>query len=139
VLVLGNTGTPADESASTEGAIPMIAWRPAHEHLTLEVANDSDDHSFAIDISDFQAHSFRDAQPSRVADGQNRAMLDIPYTTQKLQNLFGTGNNCQLLGFLGSWNDFRRAPILMQRDFVKETKSSYRDEDRTGSELPFVG
>ena len=36
VLVLGNTGTPADESASTEGAIPMIAWRPAYERLTLE-------------------------------------------------------------------------------------------------------
>ncbi|HEY8287147.1 MAG TPA: NAD-dependent epimerase/dehydratase family protein [Chloroflexota bacterium] len=41
VLVLGNTGTPADESASTEGAIPMIAWRPAHERLTLEAANDA--------------------------------------------------------------------------------------------------
>ncbi len=40
VLVLGNTGRPADESASTEGAIPMVAWRPAHERLTLEAAND---------------------------------------------------------------------------------------------------
>ena len=38
---MGNTGTPADESASTEGAIPMIAWRPAHERLTLEAANDA--------------------------------------------------------------------------------------------------
>jgi len=41
VLVLGNTGTPVDESASTEGAIPMVAWRPAHERLTLEAANDA--------------------------------------------------------------------------------------------------
>ena len=30
---------------------------------------DSDNHSFAIDIGDFQANSFRDAQPGRVADG----------------------------------------------------------------------
>jgi len=41
VLVLGNTGTPVDESASTEGAIPMVAWRPAHERVTLEAANDA--------------------------------------------------------------------------------------------------
>jgi hypothetical protein len=47
---------------------------------------DSDNHSFVIDIGDFQADSFRDAQPCRVADGQNREMLDIPHTTQKLQN-----------------------------------------------------
>lgn len=41
VLVLGNTGTPADESASTEGAIPMVAWRPAHERMTLEATDDA--------------------------------------------------------------------------------------------------
>jgi nucleoside-diphosphate-sugar epimerase len=41
MLVLGNTGRPADESASTEGAVPMIAWRPAHERLTVEAANDA--------------------------------------------------------------------------------------------------
>src|ERR1700759_5400910 len=29
-------------------------------------------------------------------------------------------------------------PILMKRDFVEETKSSYRDEDGTRSELHFV-
>lgn len=38
VLVLGNTSEPADERASTEGAIPMVAWRPAHERLALEAA-----------------------------------------------------------------------------------------------------
>ena len=82
---------------------------------------DSDNHSFAIDIGDFQADSFRNPQPGRVAGGQNRAMLDIPHTTQKLQNFFGAGHNWQLLGFLGGWNDFRQTPILMQRDFVQET------------------
>lgn len=42
VLVLGNTGdTPADESASTAGAIPMVAWRPAHEQLALDAATDA--------------------------------------------------------------------------------------------------
>jgi hypothetical protein len=100
---------------------------------------DSDNHSFAIDIGDFQADSFRDAQPRRVAGGQNRAMLDIPHTTQKLQNFFRTGDNGQLLGFLGAWNDFRQAPILMKRDFVKETQSCYGEDDRAWSELPFVG
>ncbi len=42
VLVLGNTGdAPADESASTARAIPLVAWRPAHERLTLGAANDA--------------------------------------------------------------------------------------------------
>ena len=66
-------------------------------------------------------------------------MLDIPHTAQKQQNFFRTGDNWQLLGFLWRWNDFRQAPILMQRDFVKETKSRYRNEDGTWSKLPFVG
>jgi hypothetical protein len=66
-------------------------------------------------------------------------MLDIAHTTQKLQNFFGARDNWQLLGFLGGWNDFRQAPILMQRDFVKETKSCYGKDDRVWSELPFIG
>src|SRR5690242_4832233 len=41
VLVLGNTDTSADESTSTKGAVPMVAWRPAHERLTLDAANDT--------------------------------------------------------------------------------------------------
>jgi hypothetical protein len=73
---------------------------------------DSDNHSFAIDIGDLQADSFRDTQPSRVAGGQNRAVLDVPHRTQKPKNFFWTGNNWQLLGFLGGWNDLRQAPIL---------------------------
>lgn len=40
VLVLGNTATPADESASTKDAVPMVAWRPAHERLTLDAASE---------------------------------------------------------------------------------------------------
>lgn len=40
VLVLGNTGdTPADEDSSTDGAVPMVAWRPAHEQLALHASN----------------------------------------------------------------------------------------------------
>jgi len=70
---------------------------------------DSDNHSFAIDIGDFQADSLRDVQPSRVADGQNRAMLDIPHTAQKLQNFFRTRDDRQLLGLLGGRNDFLQA------------------------------
>jgi nucleoside-diphosphate-sugar epimerase len=41
VQVLGITATPADESATTKRAIPLVAWRPAHERLTLEAANDA--------------------------------------------------------------------------------------------------
>jgi hypothetical protein len=57
-------------------------------------------------------------------------MLDIPHTTQKLQNFFRAGDNRQLLGLFGGWNDFLQAPILMKRDFVKETKSCYGNELR---------
>jgi nucleoside-diphosphate-sugar epimerase len=42
VLVLGNTGDrPADESASTAGAIPAVAWRPEHERLVLAAASEA--------------------------------------------------------------------------------------------------
>jgi len=40
---------------------------------------DSNDHSFAVDISDFQAYGFGDAQPGSVADRQDRAMLEALY------------------------------------------------------------
>jgi hypothetical protein len=66
-------------------------------------------------------------------------MLDVPHTTQKPKNFFWTGNNWQLLGFLGGWNDLRQAPILMERYFVKETKSCYGEDDGAWSELPLVG
>src|SRR5271166_579879 len=92
-----------------------------------------------IATPDFQADSLRDTQPSRVAGGQNRAMLDVPHTTQKAKNFFWTGNNWQLLGFLWGWNDLRQAPILMERYFVKETKSCYGEDDGVWSELPLVG
>ena len=65
-------------------------------------------------------------------------MLDIPHTTQKLQNFFRTGDNWQLLGFLGGWNDFRQAPILMKRDSVEKTKRRYGNADRAWGELSFV-
>ena len=39
VLVLGHTGpTPADENASTTGAVKMVAWRPAHEQIVVAAA-----------------------------------------------------------------------------------------------------
>lgn len=38
--VLGNTGDgPADESASTERAAELVAWRPAHERAVLEAGD----------------------------------------------------------------------------------------------------
>ena len=41
VLVLGHTGdTPVDERASTAGAVPLVAWRPAHEQLVLAAATE---------------------------------------------------------------------------------------------------
>ena len=42
VLVLGHTGdTPVDERASTAGAVPLVAWRPAHEQLVLAAATET--------------------------------------------------------------------------------------------------
>ncbi len=41
VLCLGNTGDkPVDEDAPAD-AIPMVAWRPAHEKLTLDAATNT--------------------------------------------------------------------------------------------------
>jgi len=42
VLVLGDTGDgPAHEDASTAGALSLVAWRPAHERLTLDAATEA--------------------------------------------------------------------------------------------------
>src|SRR5260370_39445513 len=105
------------------------------EPLTLF---DSNDHSLTIDIGDLQADRLRDAQSGGVADRQDRAMLATPHTGQKLQNFLRTPDNRQLLRFLGRWNYFCQVPILVERDFVDETKSRYGDDNRAGSELPFV-
>ena len=40
---------------------------------------DSNNHSLTIDIGDLQADRLRDAQPSGVADRQDRAMLEALY------------------------------------------------------------
>jgi hypothetical protein len=65
-------------------------------------------------------------------------MLETPHTGQKLQNFLRTQDNRQLLRFLGRWNYFCQVPILVERDFVEETKSRYGDDNRAWSELPFV-
>src|SRR6202043_971106 len=62
---------------------------------------DSDEHSLTIDIGDLQADRLRDAQSGGVAGRQDRAMLDAPHTSQKLQNFFLSQDDRQLLRFLG--------------------------------------
>src|ERR1700739_4109301 len=61
-----------------------------------------------------------------------------PHTGQKLQNFFLSQDHRQLLRFFGCWNYFFQVPSPMERDFVKETKSRYGDDNRAWSELPFV-
>ena len=99
---------------------------------------DTDDHSLTIDIGNLQADRLRDAQSGGVAGRQDRAMLDAPHTGQKLQNFFLSQDDRQLLRFFGCWNYFFQVPSPMERDFVKETKSRYGDDNRAWSELPFV-
>ena len=65
-------------------------------------------------------------------------MLETLYAAQELQNFLRTQDNRQLLRFLGRRNYFFEVPILVERDFVEETKSRYGDDDRTWSELLFV-
>src|SRR5580704_5121081 len=90
---------------------------------------DSNDHSLAVDIGDFQADSLRNAQPSRITDRQDGAMLDALYAAQELQDLLRTQDNRQLLRLLRRRDNFFQAPILMKRYFVEEAKSGYRGED----------
>ena len=80
--------------------------------------------SLSISVT-FRRISLRDAQSGSVAGRQDGAMLDALHAAQKLQDLFGTQDNRQLLRLLGRRDDFFQAPILMKRDFVEETKSGY--------------
>jgi hypothetical protein len=99
---------------------------------------DSDEHSPTVDISDLQADRLRDAQSGGVAGRKDRAMLDAPHTSQKLQNFFLSKDDRQLLRFFGCWNYFFQVPSPMECDFLKETKSRDGDDNRAWSELPFV-
>src|ERR1700724_4700605 len=124
----------------------MLRWRAAakpsqhkfHQHIRTEMLLltflsfalfDSDHHALAINISGFKTDCLRDAQPSGVAGRQDGAMFETFYAGQKLQDFFRTQNNGQLLGLLGSRDDFFHGPIPMKSDFVQETKSSYGDKD----------
>ena len=80
---------------------------------------DSNDHSLAVDIGDFQADSLRNAQPSRITGRQDGAMLEALYAAQELQDLLRTQDNRQLLRLLRRRDNFFQAPILMKRDFVE--------------------
>lgn len=40
VLCLGNTGDEAADEDAPANPVPMVAWRPAHEKLTLDAASD---------------------------------------------------------------------------------------------------
>jgi hypothetical protein len=53
-----------------------------------------------------QADRLRDVQSGGVAGRQDRAMLGAPHTGQKLQNLFLSQDNRQLLRFFGCRNYF---------------------------------
>ena len=99
---------------------------------------DPDDHALTIDISDLEADSLGNTQSGSVAEGQNRAMLDIPHTSQELQDFFGAQDNRQLLGRLCCWNNVIQAPILTKGDFVEKTKRRYGDADRAWSKLSLV-
>src|ERR1041385_7094607 len=98
-----------------------------------------DDHALAIDIDGLQANGFGDTQASRVASGQDGAMLGAGHTIQELQYLLWTENHGQLLRLLGRRNDVFQGPIPMQGDLIEKAESRYGDENRTGSQLPFVG
>ena len=105
-------------------------WRKHNIAVFLPFALfDSNDHSLAVDIGDFQADSLRNAQPSRITGRQDGAMLDALYAAQELQDLLRTQDNRQLLRLLRRRDNFFQAPILMKRDFVEEAKSGYGDED----------
>ncbi|MGA8659505.1 MAG: hypothetical protein WB586_25565 [Chthoniobacterales bacterium] len=131
----------ADSIAREEPLLGLVHWPPATQDLQQlwgkhDIAIflpfalfDSNDHSLAVDIGDFQADSLGDAQPGTVTDGQDGAMLEALHAAQELKNLFGTQDNRQLLRLLWRRDNFFQAPILMKRDFLEETKSVYGDED----------
>jgi hypothetical protein len=55
-----------------------------------------------------------------VADGQQGAMLEARYATEKVPDLSRTENEGQFLRFLGGGDDVFDAPILVKRDFVRD-------------------
>src|ERR1700730_9055671 len=100
---------------------------------------DSNDHSFAIDVGDFQAGSLRNAQSRSVAGRQDRAMLDALNEAYELQYFFGTQDNRQRLRLLGRRDDVFETPIPMKCDFVKKTQGRDGGQDGTDNQLLFVG
>ena len=63
----------------------------------------------------------------------------LPTQLKKLQDLFRAQDNRQLLRLLGRRDDVFEVPILLEGDLVEEAQGGDGDEDRTGSQLLFVG
>jgi hypothetical protein len=132
---------PADLIARKEPLLGPGYWPPVTQDLQQlwrkhDIAVflpfalfDSNDHSLAVDIRDFQADSLRNAQPSRITGRQDGAMLDALYAAQELQDLLRTQDNGQLLRPLRRRDNFFQAPILMKSDFVEKAKGGYGGED----------
>src|SRR4030095_6376485 len=100
---------------------------------------DADDHPLAIDVGRYQTYGLRDSQPSCVADGQDRAMLETQYTVEKAKDFFRAENDGQLLRLLGCRDSLFERPVLVKRDFIEKKKRRYGDQYGTGRQLLFVG
>ena len=89
----------ADSIAWEEPLLGLVHWPPATQDLQQlwgkhDIAIflpfalfDSNNHSLAVDIGDFQADSLRNVQPGSITDRQDGAMLDALYAAQELQDL----------------------------------------------------
>src|SRR6266568_5523312 len=99
----------------------------------------ANDHALAIDIDGPQANGFGDTQASRVASGQDGAMLGTGDTIEEVQHLLWTEDNGQLLRLLRRRDDVFQGPIPMQGDLIEKAESGYGDENRTGGQRLFVG
>jgi hypothetical protein len=65
-------------------------------------------------------------------------MLGNCDTVEKMNDFLGAKNYRQFLRLLWSWNDLLESLVPLESDFVKETKRSDGDENRTDRQLLFI-
>ena len=78
---------------------------------------------------------FADAQAGGVAGGQNRPVLDVLDTTEKMHDLLGAENSRQILRSLRTGDDLLEIPPPHEGDAIQKTERGDGHLDRTGRQL----
>src|SRR5208282_649809 len=73
------------------------------------------------------------------ADGEDHAVLEVPDSVEKPDDLFRAHDDRKRLRPAAGWDDVIDVPSALQRDIVEKANGGDRHTDRTGGKLFVCG